>query len=506
MNPRARVLYIGRDAADASLLDLVLSREVPGTEVVHVTDAVAFGREIERADFDMVVCDERFDWGTAAWVVPEVRGRRPGVSVAVLTETAAWQGAESPHTGSDLALAKSSGAFLALPELLRGSLERAAAEEGVSRLEPRICALLERSGIAVFRLTLDGRLLEADDTFLRIVGARSLEEARARSFASLTPRLPRGFTESGKVYKRRQQLRGYRDEDLRVSLVQVVGRDGDGQPVLDGLLEELGGREQPGAEGGAETSRLLRSNEELRRFASMAAHELKEPLRSIEQSTRMLLDDVGASLDGGAGKSARQVIAGVERLQAMIEGLLTLARFGGGEGRVEPCDCNEIVGEVLDTLRARVAESGAEVSLKALPTVRADPMQLRLLFRNLIANAIDFHGESPPRVRIAARQQDDDWVFSVEDEGVGVPAEDRERIFRHFARSAGGLGAGLGLTICKQVVERHGGRIWVESEPDRGSTFYFTIPLSAGSESDSPEHGGQEATAGWHESAQGESG
>ena len=506
MKPAARVLFIGQDSADASLLDLVFAREDPDVEVAHLTDAVGFGRELERDDFDLVVCDERFDWGSAASVLAEVRARRPHVTVVVLTEAATWLGAEPSPEARDAALAKSSAAFLALPALLRASRERAAARDDASRLEPRLRGILEQSDVGVFRLTLDGRLLEADETFLRLVGAPSLEAAKGLSFASLTPRLPRGFTESGKVYRHREWLRGYRDQEFRASLVQVVASDDDGQPVLDGLLEELAERRDADAGPRLEGSRLERANEELRRFASMTAHELREPLRTIEQSTRMLIEDLGGALHGDAEGSANQVIQGVRRLESMIEGLLTLARLGGTESETRPCDCNTVVEDVLGGLRARIEETGARVRVGALPTVRADPTQLRLLFRNLIGNALKFHGPATPEVRVAARQQDDQWVFSVEDHGPGVRPEQHERIFERFTRGGAGPGAGLGLAICEEGAERLGGRRWGESEPPRGSIFYFTIPLSVSGETGLGDQDDEAPADGSDRSARGEAG
>ena len=511
MKTRARVLFVGQDTADATLLELVLAREMPGAEVEHIADAVAFGREIERGDFDLVVCDERFDWGGATRVLFEVRSRRPQATVVVLAKddspTASELGSgELAPAAREIALKKSSKAFLALPSLLRSTLERVAVEMNSARLEPRPRDLLERFRIGVFRLTLDGRLLEADETFLRVVGARTLGEAQRLDLSALTPKLPRGFTETGKVYKREQRLTGLGLEDPWVSLIEVVSLDEDGLPVLDGLLEDIADRKD--VEGGlsVEATRLARSNEDLRMFASLAAHEMKEPLRTIEQSTRMLVEDVGPVLEGAPAESAELVVDGVRRLQSMIDGLLTLARFGGDEEWVEPCDCNQIVEEVLSALKARIEESGAKINVKALPSVHADPLQLRLVFRNLVSNAMKFHGEAPPRIRVAARQQDNDWLFSVEDEGIGVRPEEVERIFERFVRAASEPGAGLGLAICKEIVERHGGRIWVESEPPRGSTFYFTIPLSTSRKSRSPVDGDDESDGDQRREVQGESG
>lgn len=478
MKSNPRVLFVGSEAADASLVEIVLERAYPNAEVVHVGDPVLFGRELERADFDLVVCDERLDWIGGLGVLVEVRARRPGASVVVLSAD------ESPRrdVGRDQAetvVPKTSAGFLELPGLLAAALDRASSEASNDRLEPRVRDLLERSRVGIFRCSLNGRLIEADETFLGILGVATIDEAQTLGLEELTPQLPRGFTETGKIYKREERIRSASGDSLWVAVTEIVNLDEQGLPVLDGLLEDVTERKSMESGLSTEASKLARSNEDLRMFASLAAHELKEPLRTIEQSTRILLEEASGS-DAESAESAELVIGGVRRLQSMIEGLLTLARFGGGDEWVEACDCNQLVDEVLDGLRAQIDESKAEVTVKALPTVHADPMQLRLVFRNLVANAVKFSGDLPPEIEVAARQDAEEWVFSVDDRGVGIDPEIADRVFDQFARAGSASGAGLGLAICKQVVERHGGRIWVESEPGEGATFFFTIPLSSG--------------------------
>ena len=478
MKSNPRVLFVGHDPADASLLELVLARDLPSAEVVHIGDPVSFGREIERAHFDLVVCDERLDWTDGTGVLLEVGSRRPAVPVVILSqETQGRQPGAGPNLLA-IRLDKSSASFLKLPEILTAALKRAADERRQARIEPRIRSLLERSRVGVFRCTLAGQLLDADETFLDILGARSLEEAQQLDLAELTPQLPRGFTETGKLYKREQSLSGVDGRLIRAALTELVNLDDHGMPVLDGLLEDIGElkttRSDPGEEA-AESARDMRS------FSSLVAHELKEPLRSVEQSTRMMLEDSEGKLGQAAEESAHLVVAGVRRLRSLIEGLVTLARSASDEESVQSCDCNDLVNEVLETLRGRVEESQATVTVNPLPTVRADPNQLRLLFRNLLSNAVKFHGEKPPSVEVAARQDGENWIFSIQDNGVGIEPGVTERIFERFVRSGDAAGTGLGLAICKDVVDRHGGRIWVESKPGKGATFYFTLPLlSAG--------------------------
>ena len=478
MKSNPRVLFVGHDSADATLLELVLVRDLPSAEVVHIGDPVALGREIERSSFDLVVCDEGLDWMDSNLVLLEVRIRRPTSPVVILVAKGrdARLGVGRNHLATTLE--KSSASFLELPGILRAALERAAARQSRPPREPRIRDILARSRIGVFRSTLDGQLLDADEAFLDILGARSLEEARQHDLSDLTPRLLRGFTETGKIYRRRQSLAGVDGRLIQVAFTELVNLDDQGMSVLDGLLEEIKEQEALRPEEREETPKPATSRQDLRLFSSLVAHELREPLRTIEQSTGMLLEDSKGKLGKTAEESADLVVGGVRRLQSLIEGLLTLGRFGG-EQRVESVDCNDLVKDVLEILRLPIEESQATVTVNPLPTVRADPDQLRLLFRNLLSNAVKFHGENPPSIDVAARQAGEDWTFSVEDGGIGIEPGSAEKVFEHFARSGDAAGSGLGLAICREVVEKHGGRIWVESEPGRGAIFYFTLPLLA---------------------------
>ena len=326
--------------ADASLLELVLARDLPSVEVVHISDPVSFGRESERADFDLVVCDERLDWTDGSGVLLEVGSRRPAVQVVILSlET---QG-HRPATERNLLatrLDKSSASFLKLPEILSSALKRASHERRQARIEPRIRSLLERSRVGVFRCTLNGQLLDADETFLDILGARSLEEAQQLE-------LPRGFTETDKLYKHAQSLSGVDGRLIRVALTELVSLDDQRMPVLDGLLEDIGESETSRSYLREEPARA-RSDEDLRMFSSLVVQELKEPLRSIEQSTRMMFQDSEGKLGEKSEESAGLVVDGVRRLKSLVEGLLTLTRASGEEESVDSCDCNDLVNEVLE--------------------------------------------------------------------------------------------------------------------------------------------------------------
>ena len=225
---------------------------------------------------------------------------------------------------------------------------------------------------------------------------------------------------------------------------------------------------------------LARSNQELGQFAYIASHDLQEPLRVVASFSQLL----ARRYQGQLGTEADEFIAfignGVARMQGLINDLLEYSRVGTRGKPFEPTPCDALVEQVLSNLKVAITEVNATVTYDGLPTVQADATQLGRVFQNLIANALKFHHkDAPPQVQISAARQDRYWRFAVRDNGIGIDPAYHERIFVLFQRlhtSAEYPGTGIGLAICKKIVERHGGRIWVESAPGHGATFSFTIP------------------------------
>jgi len=227
------------------------------------------------------------------------------------------------------------------------------------------------------------------------------------------------------------------------------------------------------------TQELLRSNAELEQFAYVASHDLQTPLRAISGYLNLLTKRCDGKLDADGDRFIQRTHANVLRMQRLINDLLTYSRLTTRAHPFQPTDCNQVVHEVVEVLQPVIEESGARVTHESLPTILADAGQLLQLFQNLIGNAIKFHDHRPPEVRVDAQRTDKGWLFSVKDNGIGIDPQYGERIFLIFQRlhtMDQYPGTGIGLAICKKIVERHGGHIWVESAPGQGTTFYFNLP------------------------------
>ena len=228
----------------------------------------------------------------------------------------------------------------------------------------------------------------------------------------------------------------------------------------------------------AETE-LKQSNAELEQFAYIASHDLQEPLRMVTSFTKLLGQRYSGQLDADADQIINFAVDGATRMQGLIEDLLTYSRVGTRGKAFEPTDCEAVFETALSNLGLLVQENSASLQKGPLPTVIADGGQLVQLFQNLISNAIKYRSEQLPEIYVEAEHQASQWLFWVRDNGIGIDPKHAERIFRVFQRLHSRQqypGTGIGLAICQKIVERHGGHIWVESEPGQGSTFYFTIP------------------------------
>ncbi len=228
-----------------------------------------------------------------------------------------------------------------------------------------------------------------------------------------------------------------------------------------------------------ERLKLLHINSELENFSAIAAHDLKSPLNSITQFAEHIKDDFGDSLQPEAAEMLQYIVNAGNRMRTLIDDLLTYARAGEDLGKLTSFDLHLLVEEVKVSLQGQIEKTGASLEIENLPVIYGDRVGVSQLFTNLLSNALKYRSHKPPIIKVKVACDDRFWQFQVEDNGIGIQAKDQSAAFDLFKRVEGSQqaeGTGLGLPICKRVVEFHGGKLWIESEPGRGSTFFFTLP------------------------------
>ncbi len=266
--------------------------------------------------------------------------------------------------------------------------------------------------------------------------------------------------------------------DVWLTLTKLT--DADGKPIgIASTERDITERKKAEAQLQHTLADLERSNKELEQFAYVASHDLQEPLRMISSFTQLLAKRYESQLDDKARKYVNYTVEGAIRMQALINDLLAYSRVGTRGRPLETTDAHAVLGEAIRNLAAMIEENHALITNDDLPMVRADASQLVLVFQNLLANAIKFRRADLPRIHVSAQNRGHEWVFAVKDDGIGIEPQHAERVFVIFQRlhtREEYPGTGIGLAVCKRIVERHGGRIWFESGPGHGTTFFFSLP------------------------------
>ena len=357
------------------------------------------------------------------------------------------------------------------------------------RAEARFRGLLESAPDAMVISGSDGRIelvnLEAE----RFFGYARAELLGQPVEMLIPPDLREGYRrdqalfakgEGLKMLEAGPELRALRKDGTEVPVeINFSPLEGPSGISMTAAIRDVTERKRA-AELLAEKVRELRSsNEELEQFAYIASHDLQEPLRMVASYTQLLARRYKGKLDGDADEFIHYAVDGTQRMKRLIEDLLVYSRAGKGAPPVDHIPAGRVMEEALQNLEARIAETGAKVMVEPLPTVIASEVVLAQIFQNLVGNAIKYCKDRTPEVRVSARNRDEEWVFSVADNGIGIDPQYFDRIFLIFQRLHGRHdyeGTGIGLAICKRMLHRMGGRIWVESMPGQGSTFFFSLP------------------------------
>ena len=381
------------------------------------------------------------------------------------------------------------GGTAGLQATVRDITERKRAEKELHLVSNRLLLATRAASIGVWDFDPVNDVLIWDEQMFRVFGiARDTFSGTYEAWqATVHPEdLPR------ELEKVQMALRGEQEYDSEFRVVwpdksihhvkanASVFRDASGGAVhMIGTNWDITVQKRAEEELARTVAELARSNADLAQFASVASHDLQEPLRTVVGCTELLEKRYGDKLDAQAGEWIQLTVEGAKRMQTLIRDLLAYSRVGSRGKSFEPTEASAALNLALANLATAIRESGATITHDPLPSLVADQTQLAQLLQNLIGNALKFCKDRRPEIHVGAQPANGSWTFSVRDNGIGIEPQYRARIFEIFQRlhtRAEYPGTGIGLAICQRIVERHGGRIWVESEPGQGSTFYFTIP------------------------------
>jgi PAS domain S-box-containing protein len=337
-------------------------------------------------------------------------------------------------------------------------------EEQLQESEQKLRIMFESTSDGIIVLDAKLTVVEVNDAAVRIFGHKSKEEMVGKSGLEYMQSPPEdGEGKGPQVDISVSQLR---DKDGKLYGFISVARDVTMRRRMEQKLKDT-------------LDDLKRSNRDLEQFAYVASHDLQEPLRMVSSYTQLLKRRYGGKLGADADEFIEFAVDGANRMQGMIQALLAFSRVGTRGNPFVPAEGETLVVKALANLKAAIEESGAVVTHDPMPTLSVDGIQIIQLLQNLIGNAIKFRGTEPPKIHVGLEDKGENWLLYVRDNGIGLDMQFKDRIFIIFQRlhTKGEYpGTGIGLAVCKRIVERHGGRIWVESEPGKGTTFFFTIP------------------------------
>jgi PAS domain S-box-containing protein len=502
---KLRVLLVEDSASDAELVVHELAGD--GFEVCHevVQTEAEFRQRIADDDYDVILADCNLPQWRGMETIEILRSQKLDIPVILVTgslgDVAAVecikQGA-TDYVLKDKLTRLASSVRRALDER-RYRAEREQAEAALQESENRLASVIASAMDAIVTVDEQQRIVLFNAAAERVFRCPAAEALGG----SLNRFIPERFRAAHETHVQRYNataitnrnmdqldtlagLRANGEEfPLQASISQVATHDGKLFTVILRDVTQQEGlrrlREQAERDLAKKIEELARSNADLEQFAYVASHDLQEPLRMVASYTQLLAERYTGKLDETADKYIRYAVEGAVRMQTLIQDLMAFSRVGRNGLELGRTDCSLVVKEAIQNLHSAIQESGAEVRQDALPVISADLSQLRQVFQNLLGNAIKFRGTETPVITVRAEEKDEEWQFAVQDNGIGIAREHLEIIFAIFQRLHTRKeypGNGIGLAICKKIIERHGGRIWVESQPGKGTTFKFTIPTT----------------------------
>jgi PAS domain S-box-containing protein len=499
---KAKILLVDDNPENLVALEAVL--ESPDHDLVKANSGIEALRYLLEEDFAAILLDVKMPEMDGFETASLIRSRKRSQHTPILFLTA-FKSDEQLYRGYDLGAVD----FLfkpIVPEILQSKVAAFVQLSRNAELLKRQAEVLQREE-RKFRTFLesapDAKVITGPDARIDLVNSRTeslFQWKRDQLIGQPLNRLVPGWADgstgpsAGQLYGLRADGTSFPVEISSSSFDTAEGtitihaiRDVTDQKKAEEEIRQLNGRlEQKVA---ARTAALTRSNEELRQFAYVVSHDLKEPLRTVSTFSQLLEERLGDNSDAESKEFLTYILSGVKRMSDLIDDLLAYASLDAAEARIRHVDLNLVMKEASFNLLATIQEAGAAIENDPLPEVLGDHVQLVQVLQNLIGNSIKYRSSEPPRVHVSAEWLDGELVVAVRDNGIGIDPAYSEGVFKLFKRLHARQeysGNGVGLAICRKIVQRHGGRIWVESKLGQGATFYFTIaPARAQAASDS---------------------
>ncbi len=471
------ILIIDDNPADRQLAEKLLRVNSKDWRLLGVGDQLAFQARLAEQLPDAVICDATLHWTRGIDVARELKAANPLLPIIFFCSPLA-AGLEEGLLSiqpADL-LIKSSLTYLQLPKIVASALRKA---ELFGRQRParNSSDFLAGFDLGWFQFKPANSQLLVNRTLSSWIGKPPaqvvLADLPTLTLCGMDPERLRALTGSERIASQQADVE-WGSQRRNLQITESV-EEWDDALVVSGLVQDVSPLEE-------QRQRLQRSNEDLQNFASIAAHQLKEPLRMVERFTDILVETYASQLDSQAGEYLRFARDGANRMSMLVDDLLSFSRVESESQDFRTLEAEDLVREAIANLRISLEETSGDIRAGYLPQVYGDRLQLVQVFQNLIENALKFrHPDRPYRIKISARQVEQNWQFEVEDNGLGFDRDEAESIFESFCRLQSGLpGSGMGLAITQRIVERHCGRIWAVSQPGEGATLLFTLPCQPG--------------------------
>jgi len=493
MNDPLRILLIDDNPDDRTLVIRELRREFPDPQVEQITNAESFTRVLETGDFDLVITDYQLRWTDGLQVLRAVKSRYPDRPTIMFTATGSEEIAvEAMKAGLDDYVLKSPKHFIRLPAAMRAALEKARQRQATKEAETRYRNLFERVPVGLYRTTPDGQILDANPAMVEMLGYPDRESLLATNTDDLyvnpkeRQRWQVQMEREGLVRDFETQLRRRDGTIIWVMDSARAVQDAEGRVLYyEGSLEDITERKRAEAELRETNIQLQAALQARDEMIQNVSHELRTPLTLIMGYVGLLKEGAFGPLIPEQARIIDVLENQSDQLYFMVNRLLLLQTLDTGTIRKTELDLKLLLQKAVGAWQTRAEEAGIQLSLDIspdLPSLMADPDLLSQVIYNLLDNAIKF---SPSKgvVGIRAWIEGNELIIAVSDQGIGIPPDRLERVFESFYQVDGSStrrfgGMGIGLPLCRRIIEIHGGRIWAESEGEgKGSTFYITLPL-----------------------------